>query len=196
MSQKNQIIQPTPRSPGFSPGGAGLLILPRLKWLKINLVWQLQKEKKKKKEGCSNCWATKALQAVTKWNTKRSCCLWSSYKFLIHGSLARSSPTWYGWFLAHRSWEEAALKKDHPPSSIPLCMAKPGMLEGGCFHMAFTWCFSLGNNPAAWFGDPALLSSSFYLWNSKTWVPSSTETGSGGCLWRSFVGVQASRLIW
>lgn len=152
--------------------------------------------KKKKKEGCSNCWATKALQAVTKWNTKRSCCLWSSYKFLIHGSLARSSPTWYGWFLAHRSWEEAALKKDYPPSSIPLCMAKPGMLEGGCFHVAFAWCFSLGNNLAAWFGDPALLSSSFYLWNSKTWVPSSTETGSGGCLWRSFVGVQASRLIW
>lgn len=48
VSQKDGRIQPTPCSPGFSPGGAGVLILPSLKGLKINLVWQQWKSKKRK----------------------------------------------------------------------------------------------------------------------------------------------------
>lgn len=50
VSQKDGRIQPTPCSPGFSPGGAGVLILPSLKGLKINLVWQQWKSKKRKEE--------------------------------------------------------------------------------------------------------------------------------------------------
>lgn len=119
VSQKDGRIQPTPCSPGFSPGGAGVLILPSLKGLKINLVWQQWKSKKRKEEkkkGCTNCWATKVLWDDTKWDRKKKrVSLWSFYRLLICDGLASSSLIWRSCSSAeHCTSEKAKCGCPHP----------------------------------------------------------------------------------
>lgn len=121
VSQKDGRIQPTPCSPGFSPGGAGVLILPSLKGLKINLVWQQwkskkRKEEKKKKKDVQTVEQQRFFEMIqNETEKKKRVSLWSFYRLLICDGLASSSLIWRSCSSAeHCTSEKAKCGCPHP----------------------------------------------------------------------------------
>lgn len=120
VSQKDGRIQPTPCSPGFSPGGAGVLILPSLKGLKINLVWQQWKSKKRKEEKKKRMYKLLSNKGSLRWykmrqKKKKRVSLWSFYRLLICDGLASSSLIWRSCSSAeHCTSEKAKCGCPHP----------------------------------------------------------------------------------